>query len=484
MRVLFVLIVLLLTSQSILQAQDATLQNPQQLPKNFLDKIERKINRFDASLTRSTEKYLNKLIKQEKRLQKKLSKTDSLASASLFNSSIDSLEKLKQQLVGGKAFNKAIELQKDYDAYLDSLSGSLAFLKTAKQYLQQGKHLSGKLNIGNEQLALLKNKLQTTDAIRQYARERRETITGYCSTQKLKALAGKELQKLTKTNYYYLKELADWREAFSNPQKLEAKAMNILRNLPLFKQFMAQHSELAALLNTPAGYGQSTAGLQTRDDIMKQIAARFGGTGPNVQQMINGQLDAAKNQLKTLKEKFPQLDGTAEMPDFQPKEMKTKKFIQRLEYSANFNFNRQNTFLPTRAELGAQVGYKFSKKGIAGVGLGYNAGLGRDIRNIRFSSEGINFRSFLDWDLSKAQLHVNGGFEYNYLPALNGATLTLNSGTRLSALPWQQSALLGISRKFKIGKKTNKQAMILYDFMHRSHFPNSEAVKFRVGYSF
>lgn len=484
MRVLFVLIVLLLTKLSILQAQETTLQNAAQLPNKFLDKIERKINRFNQSLTRSTEKYLNKLIKQEKRLQKIVSKKDSLGATALFTNSIDSLEKLKQQLTGGKAFNKAIELQKDYDAYLDSLSGSLAFLKEAKGYLQQGKHLSGKLNISNEQLALLKNKLQTTDAIRQYARERKETITGYCSTQKLKGLADKQLQKLAKTNYYYLKELSDWKQAFSNPEKLEAKAMGILRNLPLFKQFMAKHSELADLLNTPAGYGQSTAGLQTRDDIMKQIAARFGGTGPNVQQMINGQLDAAKNQLKTLKEKFPQLNGTAEMPDFQPKELKTRKFVQRLEYSTNFNFNRQNTFLPTRADIGLQVGYKYHKNGIAGIGVGYVAGLGKDIRNIRLTHEGINFRSYLDWNLNKAQIHINGGFEYNYLPNLNGAGLTLNSGTRLNTIPWQQSALLGISRKFKIGKKTNKQAMILYDFLHKSHFPNSEAVKFRVGYSF
>jgi hypothetical protein len=484
MRVLFVLILVLFTNHSYLQAQDATLQNQEQLPAKFLDKIERKIHQFDQTLTTRTEKYLTKLIKQEKRLQKIVAKKDSLASTTLFTKSIDSLEKLKQQLVSGKAFNKAIELQKDYDAYLDSLSGSLAFLKEVKQYLQQAKNLSGKLTTGNQQLALLKNKLQTTDAIRQYARERRETITGYCSTQKLRGLATKELKKLAKNNYYYLKELADWKQAFSQPEKLEAKAMTILRNLPLFKRFMEQHSELAGLLNAPANYGQSTTGLQTRDDIMKQIAARFGGAGPNVQQVINGQLDAAKNQLKTLKEKFPQLDGTAEMPDFQPKEMKTKTFLQRLEYSTNFNFNRQNTFLPTRADIGLQVGYKYHKNGIAGIGVGYVAGLGKDIRNIRFTHEGINFRSYLDWNLNKAQMHINGGWEYNYLPTLNGAGLTLNNGARLNTIPWQPSALLGISRKFKIGKKTNKQAMILYDFMHKSHFPNSEAVKFRVGYSF
>jgi hypothetical protein len=484
MRVLFALIVLQLTNLSFLQAQDDAWQNQEQLPGKFLDKIERKINHFDQSLTRSTEKYLNKLIKQEKQLQKKLASIDSSAAKQLFTSSIDSLQKLKQQLVSGKVFNKAIELQKDYDAYLDSLSGSLAFLRDAKQYLQQGKNLSSKLNIGNEQLALLKNKLQTTDAIRQYARERKETIAGYFSGDKIKGLAAKQLQQLTKTNYYYLKELADWRSAFSDPLKLEAKAMNILRNLPLFKRFMAQHSELAGLLNPPANYGQSTAGLQTRDDIMKQIAARFGGAGPNVQQVINGQLDAAKNQLKTLKEKFPQLNGTAEMPDFQPKELKTKTFFQRLEYSTNFNFNRQNTFLPTRADIALQVGYKYHKNGIAGIGIGYIAGLGKNVRNIRLTHEGINFRSYVDWNINKAQMHINGGWEYNYLPTLNGAGLTLNNGARLNTIPWQPSALLGISRKFKIGKKTNKQAMILYDFMHKSHFPNSEAVKFRVGYSF
>jgi hypothetical protein len=41
-------------------------------------------------------------------------------------------------------------------------------------------------------------------------------------------------------------------------------------------------------------------------------------------------MEAARSQFDQLKNKFPDLDNAAEMPDFKPNEMKTKSLLQRL----------------------------------------------------------------------------------------------------------------------------------------------------------
>lgn len=47
---------------------------------------------------------------------------------------------------------------------------------------------------------------------------------------------------------------------------------------------------------------------------------------------------------------------------------------------------------------------------------------------------------------------------------------------------WQRSALIGVSKQYKVGKKVKGQVKILYDFMANSHVPVSSPFVFRVGY--
>lgn len=47
---------------------------------------------------------------------------------------------------------------------------------------------------------------------------------------------------------------------------------------------------------------------------------------------------------------------------------------------------------------------------------------------------------------------------------------------------WQRSGLLGLSKKYKIGKKVKGEMKLLYDFLHKDHVPVSRAVVWRVGY--
>jgi len=215
------------------------------LPQQYVAKVSQKIRRFNKKLTRTTLRYLNNLISNEKQLQQKLATTDSAAAQELFSQSIDSLRKLRQQLIAGSEFTQSIDIPKDYNAYLDSLGESLAFLQGPGGYLNKGKAIAEKLSVNSNELLQLRNKLATTDAINQYVQERKDLLTGYFSSGKLTALNMPGLQALSKKMYFYRQQLTEWKEAFSQPGKLETKAMGLLRQLPLFKQFMLEHGALA-----------------------------------------------------------------------------------------------------------------------------------------------------------------------------------------------------------------------------------------------
>jgi hypothetical protein len=50
------------------------------------------------------------------------------------------------------------------------------------------------------------------------------------------------------------------------------------------------------------------------------------------------------------------------MPEFKPNTQKTKSFLKRLEYGANFQTQKATNFFPAVSDLGLSLGYKFSDK--------------------------------------------------------------------------------------------------------------------------
>jgi hypothetical protein len=172
-----------------------------------------------------------------------------------------------------------------------------------------------------------------------------------------------------------------------------------------------------------------------------------------------------------------------DMPDFKPNNQKTKSFWKRLEYGTNLQTQKSNNFFPTTSDIGLSVGYKLSDKSIIGIGGSYKVGWGKDIRNIAISSEGAGLRSFLDVKL-KGSFFASGGYEYNYQPLTVSETITPDIAAQGDK--WQQSGLVGISKIISLKSKTFKKtkAQLLWDFLSYQQQPRTQAVKFRVGYSF
>ncbi|HVI45517.1 MAG TPA: hypothetical protein VM802_11630 [Chitinophaga sp.] len=446
----------------------------EQIPGKYLSQVSQKTNQFNKQLTRRSEKALNRFLKQEKRMQEKLSKIDSLAAKNLFTRSIDSLSNMKARLKG-KLGKLPLAGNSGYTGYLDTLQNSLAFLKGSKDLLQQTKGISDKLGNATKGVQALQDKLKEAEAIKAFIRERKQQLK-----EQLGQFTGftKDLQKMNKEAYYYAQQVKEYKEIFKDKKKAEQKAMELMQKVPAFNDFMQKNSQLASLFNLQSGgaaTAQSLEGLQTRTQVEQLIQQRI-GSGPNASAAVSQQMAEARGKFDELKKKFPDLDNAADMPNFKPNEMKSKTFLQRLEFGSNIQFQRSNRFFPTTSDLAGQVAYKFHKNGSVGVGLAYKLGMGTGFDNIRFTSQGMGIRSFIDWKL-KGTFFANGGFEQNYQPDF--ASVQDGAGKA-----WTQSALLGISKKYKINSKLKGNMMLLFDFLYNQHVPRTDPVKFRLGYTF
>jgi len=455
------------------KAKDSLVQKTTAIPGKYLSQVKQKSDKMERQITRRSEKALSRFMKQEDKIKRRLGKIDSLKANNLFSHSIDSMGSLKSRMQG-KLGKYSGALTQSGGPYLDSLSNSLSFLKGSKGLLDKSKGITDKLNGSLKSVDNLKDKLQQAEQIKAYIRERKQLLK-----EQLSQYTGftKDLQKMNKEAYYYAQQLKEYKEVFKDKKKAEQKAMEVIKKLPAFNDFMQKHSQLASLFNIQGATAsaQSMEGLQTRSQVEQLIQQRI-GSGPNASAAVSQQMAEARSKFDELKSKFPDLDNAAEMPDFKPNEMKTKSFMQRLEFGSNVQFQRSNKFFPTTGDLAGQVAYKFHKNGSTGIGLSYKLGMGTGFDNIRFSGQGMGIRSFVDWKL-KSTFFLNGGYEQNYQPDYAGVPEGVGQ-------KWTQSGLIGISKKYKINSKLKGNMMVLFDFLYNQHVPRTDPVKVRLGYNF
>jgi hypothetical protein len=200
--------------------------------------------------------------------------------------------------------------------------------------------------------------------------------------------------------------------------------------------------------------------------------------GSGVNQQINQQVNAAQGQLDQLKNKIslPGGGNDHDMPGFKPNGQKIKSFLQRFELGTNLQSTKANNYFPTTTDLGLSIGYKLNDKSVIGIGGSYKVGWGNDIRHIRLTHEGIGLRSFLDVKV-KGGFWLSGGGELNYKSRFSDFEILKNYSS------WQRSALLGVTKKYKVGKKFKGNAQLLYDFLWNQQVPRTQAILFRLGYT-
>jgi hypothetical protein len=484
---IFCLHILLCTLPLCLKAQDTTAFADKwvNLPSNFIDKVNRKASLAEKQLTNKTEKYLAKLQKQEARLKKKLAKIDSLAANNIFNDAIGQYDKFQQNLTSKTAgiASKA----KQYLPFFDTLKTSFKFLEENKHLLKNVKESSSRLKESMSKLQSLDDKLAQAENIKQFVKERRQLLT-----EQLKKFGlAKELTKYNKQAYYYGQQIQEYKALINQPEKLLEKSVGLLNKIPLFREFMSKHSELAALFPIPVNNGLVNSngamiipGLQTRAQVQQQIQTAVASGGPNAAAMVQQNIQSAQGQLNKLKDKLNQLGGGSsdfEMPEgFKPNNQKVKSVWQRLEYGTNLQSTRANAFWPTTTDVGLSIAYKLNDKSQIGFGSSAKIGWGNNIRNIRVSGEGFSLRSFVEIKL-KGSFNLSGGYEQNFRTRFYNTQQLRNQSNN-----WFSSGLIGVSKTVSVKSKffNKTKVQLMYDMLWKKQVPVTQPVVFRTGYSF
>lgn len=436
------------------------------VPARYYTQVTQKANKVARNLDRQSMLAINALLEREQRMQNLLARTNPEAAARIFQAPVDSLRQLKTKLQHKLPLGGGLKI---HNETIDSLASTLDFLKGSKALGGVGR--AGGLESTSEAVKALEERFQSADQVRAFLQVQKAALNEQLASY---STLGQEFKALNQQAYYYSQQLNEYKELLHDRKRAEAKALAALQQLPAYRNFMTQHSQLAALFNLQGGGGsQSLAGLQTRNAVERVIQQRLAGADASA---VTQQMDAARGELQTLKDKYAGLNNAGEMPDFKPKDLKTKRLRQRLEFGANTQFEKSSRFFPTTADIAGQVAYKFSKNGSVGFGASYKLGMGT-INHVQFTSQGIGIRSFLEWKI-KQSLYINGGFEENYnVPFSNLSNL-------YSMRYWTGSALLGVSKKVQLNTKLKANVMLLYDFLWSNHVPVTQPVILRMGYNF
>ncbi|RFM26757.1 hypothetical protein [Deminuibacter soli] len=452
-----------------------------------IDAVQNKYSKLTRMLQKQSDKLLQRMQRKEAKLRAKMMAKDSTAAKALFAQSQQQYQQLEGKLNDTAAVTSQFPL-KEYLPGADSMQTALSFLQQQQGKLPDGTARLQQLQGASQQLQQLQGQLQQAADIKAYIRQRQDALKAQLQQMGM----AKELTAINKEAYYYQQRLNDVKAAINDPEKREQQIMGAVRSLPAFKNFMQKNSYLSALFGVPDNYGsaQALAGLQTRSQVQSLVAQRMGSAatqaaaggaaGGGAEGMMQQQIQQAQGQLDQLKDKANKLGTNSgssdmDMPDFTPNKQKTKSFLQRLEYGFNLQSSGGSKLLPSISELGLSLGYKLSDKATVGVGASYKQGWGKLFNHIKLTGEGIGLRSFVDIK-AKGSIWITGGYELNYMQSFNSLTATIRNID-----VWQKSGLIGLTKKYKIGKKEGK-LQLLWDFLSYSQVPQAQALKFRVGY--
>jgi len=460
-------------------------------PSRLLNRIRQKTADLNSSLTSQTESYLSNMARREERMRQKLAKADSAGAASLFGNSAKRYAELEQRMrtdTGGvgRSYSGI------YPAYLDSLQGSIGFLKQHPGMVGSSGGAAGigtgamsQLQGTGAELQTLQAKMGDADEVKSFLLQRKQQIAAYMAQHPGAAgLLSKEFAGMNQGVYYYSQQLRQYQEQWTNPDALEQKALGLLNKLPAFQTFMKNNSMLGNLFNVPGGYGSSSAlnGLQTRSQVAQIIQSQVAAAGPGGASALQSNLATAESSLDGYKSKLGSLgagNGDVDMPDFKPNDQKTKSFLKRLQYGVDFQTTHTDYYFPTVTDLGASLGYKLGHNNLIGVGASYKLGWGNGIRHIAFSSQGVGLRSFLQIKI-KGSFSATGGFEYNY-------TTPFTSYQQLKQIQyWSRSGLIGVMKTVSMKNRVfkNTTVSLLWDFLSYQQTPQTQPFLFRIGYNF
>jgi len=268
------------------QSTDSVADKVIGFPSRLFGHIRSRMASLDRQLTQHTETMLNKMAQREAQMEKRLSRVDSSGAKQLFSSSRQEYAALLQRLRTESA-GRPQPITGGYQPYVDSLQGSLAFLKQDPHWLGAGSPdfaASGpsQLHAAAASLQHVQGKLQVASEAKAFVSQRKQQISQYIAGHvNVQNLLGKPYEAMNQQVYYYSQRLQQYRDMLNSPDRLEKQALARLSGLPAFQAFMKQNSQLSGLFAVPGssaggGAAQPLPGLQTHAQIAQQVQGQIG----------------------------------------------------------------------------------------------------------------------------------------------------------------------------------------------------------------
>ena len=474
------------TSDSLIEDY-SSLDKIANFPSKFLQNVNGKISFLQRQLNKQSKNYIKKLLKQEARLKKQASSLDSNAVKNVFSANAEKeYTSLLRRLQSDSTVANPKNTSGEYYPYIDSLQTTLSYLQQNQPLTDNSKISPEKVESTLKNLMVLQSKIQDADQLKQYIQQRKDQLKGYLSQfTTLSPGISKAYQNYNKQLYYYSEQVKSFRETLNDPDKRTKLALTILNKMPAFSKFMQKNSLLANIFNLNGTYIPSGPGLglPSRDQVMALFQSRITLTGgPNPSSFVQQNIQSAQGVVDKFRDKLTSTGNNGgadiDLPNFHPNDQKTKSFLKRLQLGTDLQTVHGSYYFPTTTDFGLSVGYKIDSKNDVGIGASLKMGWGNDFNHINLTGQGIGLRSFTDINIKK-NFYATGGFEYNYQQPFDPGNLNQLKG-------WQQSGLLGLSKKISLGTKVLKsmKTQLLWDFLSYEQIPRTQPLKFRVGYSF
>ena len=478
------------------------------LSEHALNVLNNRYAALNKLVERQTEKMLRRMQKKELALQQQLQGRDSLKARALFAQTQADYQRLLAKLQAGTSVASLANPLKQYIPGVDSMQTALRFLGQLNTAGQTGlPNIPGgqlqSIQSASQQLLQLQGTLQNANEIQSFIRQREQDLRD----QLMNSGVGKQLQGINQEAYYYQAQLSQYKDMLNDPDKMAQTVLSVVRQAPAFQKFWQRNSYFSQLFPAPppgvAGTPLALAGLQTREQVQKEVQSRLGisangaatqaaekegssgGGGGGGLAYLQQQMQKMATQLQQMKSNLAQYgtssttglsNGNMTVPNFEPNSQHTKTFLKRIQYSFVMQNSPSGGALPAISSLGVNIGYKVNDKSTVGIGGSYLLGLGYPLKDMHLSNQGVGIRSFVDVK-AKGSIWITGGFDYNYMQQF----------TSLQNIPhidvWQKSALIGLTKKYRIGKRENN-LQLLYDLLAGSEVPRGQPFVFRLGWGF
>ena len=464
-RLILLSLTILIPFLAIGQEEVATVQQG----KKYLDINIRALDKYSNRLKHQQERLLKKLKKREQRYAQKLQSRDSLGflrykAQPLTYDSIGKLTNLDSSSITRKFGHKSC-------AVVDSLKGAESFIQSKSS----GGNSNVSLQSENTELNRLKGELNYRTYINNLINERTSSLKKVGSINSIPGLTGIEKQV-----FYGKAKMKAYKEMAEEPSKAEEKALEYLQGMPGFDKSMEKAGKgdgvsMQSLSGDATSEDMEKMGLQTKKQLQSSLTEKFGKNLGGVTGKMGSQLskyqDETKSLSKDIKQTKQSLKGlkNTDRPSFHVNLMRGLPFWKRIEKQYNWQTSRATLDgKPAIFEISAMAGFKHTPRLSYGFGISTAIGLGQNWNNIHFSWQGLGLRSYAAWQWQYG-IGAYAGYERMYKQAVftqsnNEKNIELNPSSHTNN-KWDESVLIGLTKKYNINTKWNGAIQVLYDIL-------------------